>query len=126
MVEFYTQFSSILDVVTAENAERAETVRGEFAAELYREDGGYPGFVMEVDHETGPGALRRYSNDQGEPDHVIGFVPRRAEALNLAGVWSLSWGNSCSKPRRCVRRRRPRARSRHTPFHRRHRPRQRR
>ena len=57
MADFFTQFYCILDVGTAENALLAEAIRGELAADLYRDEGGYPGFSMEVDHETGPGAL---------------------------------------------------------------------
>ena len=99
MAEFYTQFSCIFDVGTADNAKRAERVRAEFAAELHREEGGYPGFAMAVQPEIGPGALWLCSDEQGEPEHVIGFVLRCAEALDLAGVWGFSWSHSCSKPR---------------------------
>ena len=99
MAEFYTQFSCILDVGTADNAKRAERVRAAFAAELHREEGGTPGFTMMVQPDLGPGALWLYSDEQGEPEHVIGFVLRCAEALNLAGVWGFSWSHSCSKPR---------------------------
>jgi len=99
MADYYTQFSCILDVGTAENAVRAEAVRFEFAADLYREEGGYPGFSMEVDHTTGPGALWISSDEYGEPEHVIAFVLRCAEALGLVGVWGFSWANVCSKPR---------------------------
>lgn len=98
MADFYTQFSCIFDVGSAEHAERAEAMRGEFAADLYREEGGYPGFAMAIDHETGPGALWIYSDDQGEPEHVIRFVLLCADVLDLAGVWGFSWSQSCSKP----------------------------
>jgi len=99
MADYYTQFSCILDVGTAENAVRAEAVRFEFAADLYREEGGYPGFSMEVDHTTGPGALWISSDEYGEPEHVIEFVLRCAEALGLAGRWGFSWSHACSRPR---------------------------
>ena len=99
MAEFYTQFSCILDVGTADNAMCAELVREEFAAELYREEGGYPGFLMAVQPQLGPGALWLHSDDQGDPEHVIQFVLRLAEELSLAGVWGFSWSHTCSKPR---------------------------
>jgi hypothetical protein len=99
MAEFYTQFSCILDVGTADNATCAELVREEFAAEFYREEGGYPGFLMAVQPELGPGALWLYSDDQGDPEHVIQFVLRLAEELSLAGAWGFSWSHTCSKPR---------------------------
>ena len=99
MAEFYTQFSCILDVGTADNAARAEAIRGECAADLYRDEGGYPGFSVEVDHEAGPGALWIYSDEYGEPEHVIQFVLRCAEVLSLQGVWGFTWSLTCSKPR---------------------------
>ncbi len=54
---------------------------------------------MTVDHETGPGALWLHSDEYGEPEHVITFVLRCAEALGLDGVWGFSWSHSCSRPR---------------------------
>jgi hypothetical protein len=75
------------------------TCRGEFAAEVYRHEGESLGFTMEVDHESGPGALWIYSDEYGEPEHVIRFVLRCAEVLNLNGLWGFTWGLSCSKPR---------------------------
>ena len=99
MAEFYTQFSCILDVGTADNAKHSELVRAEFAAEMYRDEGGSPGFAMMVQPELGPGALWLHSDDQGDPEHVIQFVLRLAEELSLAGVWGFSWSHTCSKPR---------------------------
>ena len=99
MADFFTQFSCPFDVGSAENARRAEDIRGELAAELHREEGGYLGFEMQVDHEHGPGALWLYSDEYGEPEHVITFVLRCAEALGLQGVWGFTWSHSCSKPR---------------------------
>lgn len=99
MSDYFTQFSCIFHVGTAENAARAENIRGELAADLYREEGGYPGFEMEVDHEYGPGALWIHSDEYGEPEHVIAFVHRCAETLNLQGLWGFTWSLSCSRPR---------------------------
>jgi hypothetical protein len=99
VAEYFTQFSCIFYVGSAENAERAEAIRGELAADLYREEGGYLGFIMSVDHEHGPGALHICSEDYGEPEHVIRFVLRCAEALGLQGIWGFAWALTCSRPR---------------------------
>lgn len=99
MAEFYTQFSCILSVGTAENATRAETIRGELAAELDRHEGESLGFDMEVDHESGPGALWIHSDEYGSPEHVIRFALRCASELRLGGLWGFTWSHSCSKPR---------------------------
>ena len=99
MADYFTQFSCILDVGSADNAARADLIRGELAAELDRDEGASLGFTMRVSHETGPGALWLHSDEYGEPEHVIAFVLRCAEQLNLAGVWGFTWSHSCSKPR---------------------------
>jgi hypothetical protein len=99
MPDYFIQFSCLLDVGTAENASAAETIRGELAAELDRHEGVSLGFDMDVHHESGPGALWIRSDEYGEPEHVIRFVLRCAERLNLEGVWGFTWSHSCSKPR---------------------------
>jgi hypothetical protein len=99
MADYFTSFSCIFHVGSAENAARADEIRGALAADLYRDEGGYPGFQMQVDHENGPGALWLYSDDYGEPEHVVRFVLRCAEALDLQGVWGFTWALSCSKLR---------------------------
>ena len=99
MADFHTQFSCIFDVGTAENAAHAEMIRGEFAAELDRDEGETLGFDMEIDHASGPGALWIHSDEYGSPEHVIRFVLRCAAYLNLGGLWGFTWSHSCSKPR---------------------------
>lgn len=99
MADNFTQFACRLDVGSAAKAARAEEIRGELAADLYHDEGGYLGFRLQVDHETGPGALLIYSDEYGEPEHVIRFVLRCAEAMDLGGVWGFTWSYACSKPR---------------------------
>ena len=99
MADYFTSFSCLLEIGSAENAARAEDIRGAFAADLYRDEGGYPGFEMQVDHESGLGVLWLYSDEYGEPEHVIRFVLRCAEAFDLTGLWGFCWGLTCSKPR---------------------------
>ena len=99
MADYFTKFSCIFYVGTAENAARADDIRGELAAELDRDEGESLGFEMQVDHEHGPGALWISSDEYGEPEHVIRFVLRCAEAFALTGLWGFAWGMSCSRPR---------------------------
>ena len=99
MADYHTQFSCILDVGSAENAARADMIRGEFAAELDRHEGENLGFDMGIDHETGPGALWIHSDEYGNPEHVISFVLRCAGELGLVGRWGFAWSYTCSKPR---------------------------
>jgi hypothetical protein len=99
MADQLTQFSCLFDVGSAENAAQAEEVRGTFTAELYRQEGGYPGFEMQVEHDIGPGSLWIHGDEYGEPEHVIRFVLRCAERLSLEGVWGFTWSHSCSSAR---------------------------
>ena len=99
MADYFTQFSCILDVGSADNAARADDIRGELAAELDRHEGADLGFEMEVDHEHGPGALWISSDGCGEPEHVIRFALACAEAFNLTGRWGFMWALTCSRPR---------------------------
>ena len=99
MADYFTQFSCIFDVGSAENAARAEAIRGELAADLDRDEGACIGFEIEADHEHGPGALWISSDEYGEPEHVICFVLRCAEAFDMSGMWGFRWALTCSKPR---------------------------
>jgi hypothetical protein len=99
MADYFTQFSCIFNVGSAENAALAATIYGELAVELDQEEGTELGFEFEVDLEDGPGALWIHSDENGEPEHVIKFVLNCAERMNLSGVWGFTWGLSCSRPR---------------------------
>ena len=79
MADYFCQFSCVLDVGSSESAEQADAIRGELAAELDRHEGVALGFEMEIDHETGPGALWIHADEYGEPEHVTRFVLRCAE-----------------------------------------------
>jgi hypothetical protein len=68
-------------------------------ADLDHEEGACPGFEMQAAPESGPGVLWIYSDDCGEPDHVIRFVLLCAEAFDLQGVWAFRWALTCSRPR---------------------------
>jgi hypothetical protein len=99
MADYFTQFSCIFDVGSAENAALAATIYGELAVELDQEEGTDLGFEFEVDLEHGSGALWIHSDENGEPEHVIKFVLKCAERMKLSGVWGFTWGLSCSRPR---------------------------
>jgi hypothetical protein len=99
MADYFTQFSCIFDVGSEENAALDATIYGELAVELDQEEGTDPGFEFEVDLEHGPGTLWIHSEENGEPEHVIKFVLKCAQRMNLSGVWGFTWGLSCSRPR---------------------------
>jgi hypothetical protein len=99
MADYFCQFSCLLGVGSTENAQRAIDIRGDLAAEIYREEGGYPRFDLEISHENGEGVLWIYADEYGQPDHAACFVERCADAFDLTGLWGFTWSTTCSKPR---------------------------
>ena len=99
MADYFTQFSCMFDVGSAENAARAEAIRREQAEALTEAEGGDLGFDMQYDPDCGLGALWISSDGFGEPEHVIAFVLACAEAFDLTGRWGFVWAQTCSRPR---------------------------
>ena len=93
------QFSCMLDVGSPDNVKRAIQMREEMAAEMDRDDGSYLGFEMESEPPERSSALWIHSHDTGEPDHVVAFVLRCAEAFNLSGCWGFHWVFASGTPR---------------------------
>ena len=99
MADYFIHFSCILDVGSAENVFRALSIFEDYATELDADEGVEPGFDLEADPDSGPNALWIHSEAFGEPEHVIAFVLRCAEAFDLQGRWGFAWALTCSKPR---------------------------
>ena len=100
MADYYTQFSCLFDVKTPANVTRASVLLAEFEQELEEgEDGAAVGFALQPDDPSGSGVLCLYSEEDGEPEHVIAFVQRCADAFGLTGRWGFQWALTCSRPR---------------------------
>ncbi len=99
MADYFTQFSCMFDVGTADNAVRAIEILRQQAVALFDEDGSDLGCDVQHDPETGPGALWISSDKYGEPEHAIAFVLACAKAFDLKGRWGFTWALTCSKPR---------------------------
>ena len=97
MADYFTHFSCLLDVGTAENAAEA-LVLFAAVAEDEDEDVRADGFVVSID-EAGSGRLWIRDDSAGDPEQVIGFVRRCAVAFGLTGRWGFQWSNTCSRPR---------------------------
>ena len=91
MADYFVQFSCMFDVGTAENAVRAIEIQRQQALALFDDEGSDPGFDVQHDPQTGPGALWISSDEYGEPEHVIAFVLACAEAFDLTGRWGFVW-----------------------------------
>jgi len=79
---------------------RARTILAQLTEELEEtEDGAALGFAIQSAESSGPGVLCLYSEEDGEPEHVIAFVKRCAAAFTLTGRWGFQWALTCSRPR---------------------------
>jgi hypothetical protein len=98
MADFFTHFSCVLDVGTPDNAARPRALpslqRGNRAGgrALRR-------FLLSIQPEHGGTALCICDEVTGDPQQVILFVQRCAEAFGLTGRWGFQWANTCSRPR---------------------------
>ena len=95
---YSTQFACTFDIGSAENVERAKTIRDELEKHLAQVGEETIGFEMEPLHAQRSNVLFLYSEDHGEPDHVIRFVLLCAEAFHLTGSWGFRWALTCSRP----------------------------
>lgn len=100
MADYFTSFSCLFDIGSAANVAPARTILAQLGEKLEtEEDGAALGFTMQSDEGSGPGMLCLYSEEDGEPEHVIAFVKLCAEAFALTGRWGFHWALTCSRPR---------------------------
>lgn len=97
MADYFTQFSCQLDVGSAANAAQALAISKQLALELADAEGVGPGFQVNAEDK---GVLWIHDvGAYGEPEHVIAFVLRCAQAFDLTGRWGFCWALTCSRPR---------------------------
>ena len=70
-----------------------------FMEEAAREDVPPDGFLLSIQPEHGGTTLWIRDEVTGDPQQVILFVQRCAEAFGLTGRWGFQWANTCSRPR---------------------------
>ena len=98
MTDFFTRYSRLLDVRTPANAARAFDIYAALMAENGREDPPAEPFLVSVTPEHG--ASRLWLRDPGtaDPQLLISFVTRCAEAFGLTGRWGFQWAGIASTP----------------------------
>ena len=100
MADYFTNFSCLIDVGSADKAARAlalfQSLR---AADQDAEDPEVAGF--DLVHQDAPegSSLWIHDDEHGDVEAVIRFVLRLAENLDLTGLWGFQHGLSCSRPR---------------------------
>lgn len=97
MADYLTQFSCSLDVGSKEHAAAALAL----LATMRDGDDDEPIYGLEVEIDPAhPGTLFLSDGDGfGDPEHVIAFVLRCAEAFDLKGRWGFIWSLTCSRHR---------------------------
>ena len=100
MADYFTHFSCLINVGTADKAARAlalfQSLR---AADQDAEDPEVAGFTLV--HQDAPegSTLWIHDDEHGDVEAVIRFVLRLAEDLDLTGLWGFEYALTCSRPR---------------------------
>ena len=100
MADYFTHFSCLIDVGTADKATRAlalfQSLR---AADQHADDPEVAGFDLSRDDALEGSTLWIHDDEHGNVEAVVRFVLRLAEDLDLTGLWGFQYGLSCSRPR---------------------------
>ena len=100
MADYFTHFSCLLDVRTAENALAAHRLF--IQSRLDDADRDEPlcsGFELTLHEGDADHMLWIHDDVSGDVVQVIGFVLRLAQEFDLKGLWGFDFANSCSRPR---------------------------
>ena len=99
MADYFTHFSRLLDVGTAEKAAAAMAILQRCRAEDEETDEPqYRGFDVSSQDEGQSGALWIRDDDNGDPAGVVALVPRLAHDLDLRGLWGFDFSHAASRP----------------------------
>jgi len=100
MADYFTHFSCLIDVGSADKADRAlalfQSLR---AADQDADDPAFAGFELVRQDAPDGSSLWIHDDEHGDVEAVIRFVLRLAENLDLTGLWGFQYGLSCSHPR---------------------------
>lgn len=98
MADYWTSFS-VLFPVGAGNVEAALALYAQLEAELEAKDETI-GFAAQKDDPGDDATVWLWDNGGcGDPEHVIAYALRCAQAFGLSGLWGFHFGLSCSRPR---------------------------
>jgi hypothetical protein len=99
MAYFFTHFSCVLDVRTRDNAARALKLYQAFMEDAAHENVPPDRFLLSIEPEHSATTLWIRDDVTGDPQQVLLFVQRCAEAFGLSGLWGFQWAHTCSRPR---------------------------
>jgi hypothetical protein len=99
MADYFIHFSCLLDVGTPDNAAQALDLYNQLSEEGASEEPPSDGFLLSIQPEHGGTQLWMRDDVTGDPERLIQFVKRCAEAFGLTGRWGFQYANTCSRPR---------------------------
>ena len=92
MADYFTHFSCLIDVGSAEKAARAIALFQELrAADQDADDPEVSGFTLARQDAPEGSTLWIHDDDHGDVEAVIRFVLRLAEELDLTGLWGFQY-----------------------------------
>lgn len=98
MSDYFTHFSCMLDLGSAENAARAMELFNAHTDDDSDEEG-FNRFELSIISEDGACHLWIRDDGYGDPEHVIRFIKLCATEFNLSGLWGFQYSNTCTRPR---------------------------
>ncbi len=100
MADYFTHFSCIIDVGTADKAACALALFQDLrAAEQDADEPKFAGLTLSRQDAPEGSTLWIHDDEHGDVEAVIRFVLRLADALDLTGLWGFQYGLTCSRPR---------------------------
>jgi hypothetical protein len=99
MADYFTHFSCLLNVGTAQNAARALDLYNALSEAGAAEEPPSEGFLVSIQPEHGGSQLWLRDDVSGDPERLIQFVKLCATEFSLKGRWGLQYANTCSRPR---------------------------
>lgn len=97
MADFYTSFSTMLDLGLGENVTRALEILALEEAQIIEDEDVSLGFSVERIRGQDTALWIHDDDGNGDPEHVIAYVKRLAGALTLSGRWGFAWSYTCSR-----------------------------
>ena len=100
MADYFTHFSCLIDVGTANKAARALALfQSSRAVDQDSDDPEVAGLTLVRQDAPEGSILWIHDDEHGDVEAVIRFVLRLAEDLDLTGLWGFEYGLTCSRPR---------------------------
>ena len=100
MADYFTHFSSLLDVGSPDKAARALALLQSLpAADQNADDPEVAGLTLVRQDAPEGSTLWIHDDEHGDVEAVIRFVLRLAEDLDLSGLWGLQYSLTCSRLR---------------------------